>query len=572
MTTLTAEEEQQLKQLSVQELLELRSAKSKLEKKLATERLLPLCRLYNPNFIEKDFNRQIAEHLEAVERGDLRFLMIFMPPRHGKSHETSENFPAFYAGRHPEQHIVICSYAEGLAQTFNRRARDRVMDKHRWPFPDVTVRPDLAGVEEWGTNKGGTCRAKGITGGITGRGANLFVMDDLVADREAANSQLQRDALWNWYQDTAHTRLEPGGAIVMPMTRWHDDDVAGRILNSPAAKDWTVLIFPAIAEPNVGSDIKGVGRIVTVERELGSALFPERYDIDELLRIKANMKSLSWNALYQQRPAPEEGNIFKRAWWNYWTPWMPAQPLDSKGRRMVKLPKKFVAVYFFVDSAFKTGVSNDYSTCALWGKDEEENYYLLQLWRLRLELPALLAKLKLSYQRHRFPQVIEDKASGQSAIQMLRSSKVRVVPGKYQGDHFQRAEAITQIVEGGKVFLPYTVDIDGTNVTQLIEDFIEEHAKFPTAAHDDQVDTTSMALLKLDKIKGRQKASQYVIGDPTERRGGKNWNPFDEYDDAVVKKEKRAREREEAARTAERIAGAAEEEDALRLALVTSTG
>lgn len=481
------------------------------------------CKLFNPQYIEKDFNRLLCENLEAVERGDIRFLMVFMPPRHGKSHTTSETFPAWYVGRHPDRHVVICSYAEGLAQTFNRRARDKLMDE-KWPFPGVRMRPDLAGVEEWGTTKGGTVRAKGISGGITGRGAHLFVMDDLIADREAANSELVREATWAWYTDVANTRLEPGGAIVMPMTRWHDDDVAGRILNSEGAQDWTVLIMPAIAEPNVGSDIDGVREIITIQDRIpGSALFPERYDEVELRRIERSMSPLSWNALYQQRPSTAEGNLFKREWWNYWTPGVPPA---VQGKRIVRLPKRWVARYHFVDSAFKTGVANDFSVCATWGKDELDNFYLLDLWRDRVEFPGLVSRLERVYSNLRVPIVIEDKASGQSAIQVLKSGRrARVIPAKYKGDHADRAEAITDIVESGKVYLPYEAP--------WLEAFIEEHAKFPTGAHDDQVDTTSMALLKLDQVRGRAKPSGYQIGDvkPT----AKQWDIFEAHNKALEK-------------------------------------
>jgi predicted phage terminase large subunit-like protein len=344
-------------------------------------------------------------------------------------------------------------------------------------------------------------------------------MDDLIADAEEAKSDLIKQAKWDWYTDTATTRLEPGGALVMPGTRWAEDDVAGRILNSPAGKDWTVLVMPAIAEPNVGSDIASqVREVVTLaDRPVGTALFPERYDERELERIQVTMSPLSFSALYQQRPSSAEGNLFKRDWWNYWTEGVP--PV-VQGKRIIRKPKKFVRVYHFVDSAFKTGIANDFSVCATWAKDDRENFYLLALWRDRVEFPALVDRLERIYMGLRAPIVIEDKASGQSAIQVLRSSrKARVVAAKYKGDHADRAESVTQIIESGKAYLPWEAPwVDG---------FIEEHAKFPTGAHDDQVDTTSMALLKLDKVKAGRAATSYQLGEV--KATAKTWDVFGEH-------------------------------------------
>lgn len=533
MVHLTEGEEARLADLKPEDLAQLWALRATLEARMAREHILPFIKLYNPdNYIVRDFHRKLAECLEALERFEIRFLAVFMPPRHGKSMLCSETFPAWYVGRHPDRHIILASYAEGLAQAFNRRVRDKVMDP-RWPFPGVRVRPDLAGVEEFGTTTGGTCRAKGVGGGITGRGAHLLVIDDPVADREAADSELTQERNWLWWTDVAATRLESTGGVVLPCTRWGDRDLPGRILNSPGAQDWTVLMMPAIAEPNVGSDIKDIRELITLDREPGSALFPERYDELELRRIERSMSPLSWNALYQQRPSSAEGNLFKRDWWNYWTPGVPPA---VQGKRIVRLPKRFVSRYHFVDSAFKTGVANDFSVCATWGKDELDNFYLLDLWRARVEFPTLVDRLERTYAKLRVPICIEDKASGQSAIQVLKSGrKARVVAAKYKGDHADRAEAITDIVESGKVYLPYEAT--------WLEAFVEEHAKFPTGAHDDQVDTTSMALLKLDKIKGRAKPSGYELGEvkPT----AKAWDVFREHSDAL---EKRLEDREELGR------------------------
>jgi predicted phage terminase large subunit-like protein len=282
-----------------------------------------------------------------------------------------------------------------------------------------------------------------------------------------------RDATWAWFQDVARTRLMPGGRIVLTMTRWHEDDLAGRILNSRGASDWYVLRLPAIADE--ADDPLG--------RAKGEALWPAWFPAEELPNVeKAEISSRSWQALYQQRPSAEQGNLFHRVWWRRYNP---------KLLKLAGLRSDFTAV----DSAWKDGVANDFSVAATWGQFQGKAY-AMDLWRDQVEYPDLMQALRDVYAKHRAVQVIEDKSSGTSAIQSLRRStpdapSVPVIAWQppTNSSKISRAEAVTRFVEAGLCYLPMEAD--------WVEDFVAEHASFPNGQHDDQVDTTSMALARI---------------------------------------------------------------------------
>lgn len=290
----------------------------------------------------------IREHLDGISAGELRKLMIFCPPRHGKSQLATIRFPAWTLERWPHKRVIIGSYNATLAESFSRMTR-------RLCAPRMLLSDERAAVSDWETAAGGGMRAVGVGGGVTGRGADLIVIDDPVKSREEANSQAYRQRVWDWYRDDLYTRQEPGAAIVLILTRWHMDDLAGRILESPEGSEWTIVRLPALAEPN---DPLG--------RAEGQALWPERYDEDELARIRATLGS-SFEALYQQRPSALEGAIFRREWWRYFR----EQP-------------KFTRIVQSWDTAFKAGQDNDYSVCTTWG-EADNGYYLLDRWKRRVE-------------------------------------------------------------------------------------------------------------------------------------------------------------------------------------------
>jgi predicted phage terminase large subunit-like protein len=260
--------------------------------------LLPFTEYTFPQYEAAEHHRLICEKLEAVERGEIDRLMIFMPPRHGKSELASKRFPAWYLGRNPDRQVIAASYNSDLATDFGRQVRN-IFREQRFQnaFPETSLAEDSQAANRWNTNKGGSYVAVGVGAAVTGRGAHVLLLDDLIKDREEADSENRRNLIWNWFTSTAYTRLMPGGAIVVIITRWHEDDIAGRLLEAEAkgGDKWDKLILPAIM-----SD--------------GSALWPDRYDIDALNRIKRAIGPRDFSALYQQEPAPDEGTFFQRHW------------------------------------------------------------------------------------------------------------------------------------------------------------------------------------------------------------------------------------------------------------------
>lgn len=310
---------------------------------LASRSLLRFTEYTNPLYQRAQHHEQIAAKLEAVERGEIDRLMIFMPPRHGKSELASKRFPAWCLGRNPQRQIIAASYNSDLANDFGRNVRNLVAEpEFGQVFPNVTLAADSQAANRMNTNRGGAYVAAGVGTAVTGRGAHIALIDDPFKDREEADSERRRDVVWDWYRSTLYTRLMPGGAIVLIQTRWHEDDLAGRILEQEADQ-WDVLELPAI-----GND--------------GKALWPEWYDEEALGRIKATVGPREWSALYQQRPQPDEGTFFQRAWFKQWE----------------KLPA--LRYYGTSDYAVTDG-GGDYTVHRVWGIDAKGDVYRVAGWR-----------------------------------------------------------------------------------------------------------------------------------------------------------------------------------------------
>ena len=412
-----------------------------------------------PDFQVARHIRVLVEKLEEVESGKTKRLMVFMPPRHGKSLTASCIFPAWFLGRNPGRSVITASYGAELAEDFGRRVRNFMSDSlHAAIFPECTLAADSAAQRRFDTTAGGSYYAVGRGGAVTGRGADLLLLDDLLKDSEEARSETIRRSMHDWFQHVAYTRLAPGGALVLIQTRWHQDDLPGRLLREHPDENWHVINMPAIAEAD------------DEFRKGGEALWPERFPVEVLKGIRSAVGGSAWDSLYRLQPSASEGAVFKREWWRFFR----EQPAC---RRIVQS----------WDTAFKSGAENDYSVCTTWGVTDN-GFYLLWVWRDRVEFPELKRRMTWLADQWRPVQIlVEDRASGQSLIQELRhSTRLPIVPIKVDSDKMSRAQSVTPLIEAGRVYVPESAP--------WLNDYLDEMAGFPAAAHDDCVDSTTQAL------------------------------------------------------------------------------
>lgn len=416
----------------------------------------------------------LDDKLCQLARGDIKRLMVFMPPRHGKSELCSKYFPAWYIGRY-QRRVILTSYEATFAASWGRLARD-VLTEYGPPIFNVRVSQGSSAADWWelegARGQNGVMMTAGVGGAITGKGASLLVIDDPVKNMEEAASATYREKAWQWYTSTAYTRLEPDGRILVIQTRWHDADLSGRILanQSEDSEPWHVLSLPAIAEREEEYPIAGGEPF---RRSESDALWPVRFPKERLSVIRTDVGGAVWTALYQQRPAPEAGMIWHREWF-------------QRYRELPALTRTIQTV----DSAFKTSMAADYSVIATWGASAT-GYYLIDVWRARVEFPELKRAIVDQHAKHNPSAVyIEDKASGQSALQELkRDTRLPLLSYESRDSKMMRAQAVSPLGEAGKVFIP--------EHAPWLADWLDEHASFPNAAHDDMVDTTSMALEQL---------------------------------------------------------------------------
>ncbi|OPY31557.1 MAG: Terminase-like family protein [Methanomassiliicoccales archaeon PtaU1.Bin030] len=390
-------------------------------------------------------------------------LIVEMPPRHGKSELVSRYFPAWYLMHWPDKRIILTSYEADFAAQWGRKARS-LLEEHGGK---VQVSKGSSAADRWEIEGHmGGMQTAGIRGPITGKGADLLIIDDPVKNDEEARSELMRERNWDWYTSTARTRLEPDGAVVVIMTRWHEDDLVGRLLADIEGDKWNVIRLPAIAEPD-----DPLGRIE------GQALWPERFDENALEAIRKGMSPYYWNALYQQSPTARGGNVIKDEWWRYYD-MHAVEPSFLKGARFV------IQAW---DTAFKTGQDNDFSVCTTWA-EMTSGAYLLSMWRGRVEFPELVKTSNNLIDTWKPNAVIiEDKASGQSLAQELqRTARVPIIPMPVDKDKVARCYAVTPEIEGGRVFLPR--DLPG------LRELLAETAAFPNGVHDDIVDSIVLGL------------------------------------------------------------------------------
>ena len=448
------------------------------QREQARARLLPFCHWTFPQFMDARHLAEISDGLEALERGDIRFLLIVAPPRHGKTELTSIRFPGWVLGRHPDDQIVSLSYSDAMAYSNALAVRSVIQSpeyQELWP-----LRFKTSSVMEWQLQGKTDLRpsyiAAGVGGGITGKGADWMLIDDLIKNRQEADSPTVREHNWQWYTSTARTRLEPGGKIAAITTRWHDDDWAGRVLKAmvdPMSDQWHVIHLKAIDED-------------------GNALWPARYPIDELQRLRVTIGGRDFETIYQGHPTVAQGTIFKRAWWRY----MEEELLDSMAIAVS------IQVY---DTAFKKGCENDYNA-GLTMHLTDQGYVVSDMWHERVEFPDLQTTTEALYRRSLPGYVlVEDEASGQSLIQALRRSKsmVPIKAVKAQGDKVSRANSITGLVEAGRVSLvtaPWNYD------------FVQELSAFPSGEHDDIVDAFVHGMTFLRAYGGTEDSDELQLG------------------------------------------------------------
>lgn len=413
-------------------------------------------------------------------------LLVSMPPRHGKSELISRHFPAWYLGSRPTKRVILCSYADSLARDFGAQARD-LLELHGPKLWGVTVSDGASAASDWEvladkatrvTRRGGMITA-GVGGGITGHGAHMFIIDDPVKNAEEAGSETIQERNINWWRSTARTRLEPGASVLIVQTRWHESDLMGQLL-ADGAHGWVMLNLPALAESN---DPLG--------RKADDPLWPARFDAAALADIRfgevdpetkqrsGGIGSYFWNAMYQGHPAPVEGQLFKRGWWQ-WYDEIEAESING---------------YISIDTAgYDTKTRGDYAvihTACRVGR----NIYSRDLQRGHWEFPELMQRALDAQAMYGYPILVEDVPWAKPLIQMLRGRTSRVVPFAPGGHNKEaRAAAVSPLIEGGNWYLP--------RGALWVNDFIEEHAAFPNGAHDDQVDTTSMIGLKLQLYGG----------------------------------------------------------------------
>jgi predicted phage terminase large subunit-like protein len=471
---------------------------------LAAQDFAAFCALIEPDFELARHTETLVSVLEQVESGDCRRAIVCLPPRHGKSLLCSTLFPAWALGRAPRRLIIGASHGQELADVFGRRVRNLLLDdRFRAVFPSCRLSEDSAAVSRFDTSAGGSYFGIGRGGGLTGRGADLIVVDDPLRDAQEAASPTIRQQLKEWYAAVAYTRLQPGGAVVIVSTRWSLDDLAGWLLREHAEEGWKVLSLPAIAEPG---DPLG--------RAEGEALWPTRYGLAELEKIRAQLGSQAWLALYQGRPVPEGGAIFKAEWLGTFR----GEP-EFK-RRIVSWDTSFG----------KSASTGDYSAAVVIG-ESKNNFHILEVVRGRFAFGELRRKmLELNQRFEPVANLIEDTGSGTSAIQELRGSELLpLLPIPARDSKEVRASAISPLFESGLVLLP--------EQASWKQAFVDELIQFPASAHDDQVDALTQALSWLRSnaggplMFGRGPSPREVQESAWRERSRDNfWGPPDEQD------------------------------------------
>jgi predicted phage terminase large subunit-like protein len=413
----------------------------------------------------------MATAFERVASGQLKRLIINMPPRHTKSEFASYLLPAWFLGRFPHKKVIQTAHKAELAVGFGRKVRNLVdSEVYHDIFPELSLQADSKAAGRWNTSKSGDYYAIGVGGAVTGKGADLLIIDDPHSEQEAALAQVNPeiyDKTYEWYTSGPRQRLQPGGAIVIVMTRWSQKDLAGQVLKASAQRggeEWEVIEFPAIMPS-------------------GQPLWPEFWSLEELEALREELPNGKWQAQYQQQPTSDVSAIVKRDWWKIWEK-------DS--------PPYCEFIIQSWDTAFLKSERADYSACTTWGvfyQDSDTgtpqaNIILLNAFKKRMEFPELKQRAMEEFREWEVDSlIVEAKAAGSPLIFELRAMGIPVqefTPSK-GNDKIARLNAVADIFASGRVWVPNT---------RWAEELIEEVAAFPAGEHDDMVDSMTQALLR----------------------------------------------------------------------------
>ena len=422
-----------------------------------------------PNFIHGEHHALMATKFEEIASGKTKRLIINMPPRHTKSEFASYLLPAWFLGKFPNKKIIQCSNTAELAVGFGRKVRNLVDgDKYAKVFPNVSLRSDSKAAGRWSTNANGEYFAIGVGGTVTGKGADLLIIDDPHSEQEAAlaaGDPSVFDKVYEWYTSGPRQRLQPGGSIVVVMTRWSKRDLTGKICQAMVDRDgdeWEIISLPAIKRNE-------------------KPLWPEFWSYEELNKLRIELPLSKWQAQYQQDPTSEEGALVKREWWRVWDKETPP-PCDY--------------IIQSWDTAFTKSERADYSACTTWGvfylnEDKTDaNIILLDAFKERMEFPTLKQRAYDMYKDWEPDSfIVEAKASGAPLIFELRRMGIPVqefTPTR-GNDKISRVNSVSDLFASGKIWAPRK---------RWAEEVVEELAAFPNSDHDDLVDSTTQALLR----------------------------------------------------------------------------
>ena len=417
-----------------------------------------------PDFIEGSHHKRIADKFNKLASGEIKRLIINMPPRHTKSEFGSYLLPAWMVGKNPKLKIIQSTNTTELSVRFGRKAKALIDSPEYQKVFKTKLREDSQAAGKWETAQGGEYYAAGVGSAITGRGADLLIIDDPHSEQDAMNSQaLERT--YEWYTSGPRQRLQPGGSIIVIMTRWNEKDLTGRLLGAQKeikADQWEVVEFPAILPS-------------------GKPVWPEYWKLDDLESVKASIPLSKWNAQYMQNPTSEEGALIKREWWRDW---------DKDEMPMLE------HVIQSYDTAFMKKQTADYSAITTWGvfrpdEDSPPNLILLDAIKERYEFPEL-RRIALEQYGYWNPEtvIIESKASGLPLTYELRKMGIPVInftPSKGNDKH-TRVNAVSPLFESGLIWAPKEME--------FAQEVIEECAAFPYGDHDDLVDSMTQAVMR----------------------------------------------------------------------------